>query len=158
MKNSQVPVARKDGLVVQETADEVLVYDLKSNKAHCLNRTAAFVWKSCDGNKSIDEIVRRFESELGVKVDRDLVWLAIDQLNGKELLEVKSAPRFAGQSRREAIKRVGLAAVVALPVVASLTAPTSVLASSSCACETVVDCQTQTGCATTACNVSGICV
>ncbi len=158
MKNSQVPIARKDGLVVQETADEVLVYDLKSNKAHCLNQTAAFVWKSCDGNKSVDEIVRRFESELGVRVDRDLVWLAIDQLNGKELLETKTAPRFAGQSRREAIKRVGLAAVVALPVVASLTAPTSVLASSSCACETVVDCQSQTGCVTNGCNVSGICI
>ena len=51
MNNSQVPVARKQGLVVQEMPDEVLIYDLDTNKAHCLNQTAAFVWKSCDGKK-----------------------------------------------------------------------------------------------------------
>ena len=45
MDNSQYPVARKSGLVVQEMPDEVLVYDLNSNKAHCLNQTAASVWK-----------------------------------------------------------------------------------------------------------------
>jgi len=45
MKSSQIPVARKEGLVIQETSEEVLVYDLTSNKAHCLNQTtrAAFV-------------------------------------------------------------------------------------------------------------------
>ena len=157
MRNSQVPVARKDGLVVQETADEVLVYDLNTNKAHCLNQTAAFVWKACDGNTSIDAISRRFEMEMGVKVDSDFVWLALDQLNGKNLLESELATTLSGQTRRDVIKKVGLAAVVALPVVASLTAPTSVLASSSCACPSGVgDCLGQPGCPSNACP-SGIC-
>ncbi len=53
MKHSQVPIARKEGLVIQEMPEEVLVYDLDTNKAHCLNQTAAFVWKSCDGKNSI---------------------------------------------------------------------------------------------------------
>ncbi len=44
------PLARKADLVTKEVADEVLVYDLKSHKAHCLNQTAALVWKYCDGN------------------------------------------------------------------------------------------------------------
>ena len=68
MKNPndpQNPMARQNGLVVQEMPDEVLVYDLDTNKAHCLNQSAALVWKSCDGNNSVGDIVRQFESNGG---------------------------------------------------------------------------------------------
>ena len=158
MKSSQVPVARKEGLVVQETTEEVLVYDLTSNKAHCLNQTAAFVWKSCNGNNSILEITKLFEKEIGSAVQEDLIWLAIDQLNEKNLLEAELKTNFAGRSRREVIKKIGLATVVALPIVASLTAPTSALASTSCACVNPGACLTQTTCPnTTNCNGSGVC-
>lgn len=158
MKSSQVPIARKDGLVVQETSDEVLVYDLTSNKAHCLNQTAAFVWRSCNGNNSIPDITKLFENEVGSAVHEDLVWLAIDQLNDKNLLEKELVSSFAGRSRREVIKKIGLATVVALPIVASLTAPTSALASTSCACVVPGDCITQTSCPSTInCNGSGVC-
>jgi hypothetical protein len=158
MKSSQIPVARKEGLVVQETAEEVLVYDLNSNKAHCLNQTAAFVWKSCNGDNSITEITKLFEKQIGSAVQEDLIWLAIDQLNEKNLLAANVASNFAGRSRREVIKKIGLAAVVALPVVASLTAPTSALASTSCACVNPGACLTQTTCPSTVnCNGSGIC-
>jgi hypothetical protein len=158
MKSSQVPVARKEGLVVQETTEEVLVYDLSSNKAHCLNQTAAFVWKSCDGNNSISEITKLFEKEIGSAVQEDLVWLAIDQLNDKNLLVSEVRTNFAGRTRREVMKKIGLATVVALPIVASLTAPTSVLASTSCACVNPGACLAQTSCPSTVnCNPSGIC-
>lgn len=158
MKSSQIPVARKEGLVVQESAEEVLVYDLNSNKAHCLNQTAAFVWKSCNGDNSISEITKLFEKEIGSAVQEDLIWLAIDQLNEKNLLAANLTPNFAGRSRREAIKKIGLATVVALPIVASLTAPTSALASTSCACVNPGACLTQTSCpSTTNCNGLGIC-
>jgi hypothetical protein len=158
MKSSQVPVARKEGLVIQETTEEVLVYDLTSNKAHCLNQTAAFVWKSCNGNNSIPEITRLFEKEVGSAVEEDLIWLAVDQLNEKNLLEAELASNLAGRSRREVIKKIGLATVVALPIVASLTAPTSALASTSCACVNPGACLTQTTCPSTSnCNSSGIC-
>ena len=63
MNNSQVPVARKQGLVVQEMPDEVLIYDLDTNKAHCLNQTAAFVWKSCDGKNTVERIAGMLEKE-----------------------------------------------------------------------------------------------
>ena len=43
MNSSQIPVARKEGLVIQETSNEVLVYDLTINKAFCLNQTSAIV-------------------------------------------------------------------------------------------------------------------
>lgn len=123
MQNSQTPVARKDGLVIQEMPDEVLVYDLNTNKAHCLNQTAAFVWKYCDGKNTIEDIGSLMEKELGMPVNADMVWLAVDLLNKESLLEEGLKPKFEGLSRREVIKKVGLAAAVALPVVAMLSFP-----------------------------------
>ena len=158
MNSSQVPVARKQGLVVQEMPEEVLIYDLDTNKAHCLNKTAAFVWKSCDGNKSIADITKSFESDFGSPVEEDLVWLAIEQLNDKNLLNENLPTNFKGQNRREVIKKIGFAAVVALPIVASLTAPSSALATASCACVAPADCAAQGGCPSTVnCNPSGVC-
>ena len=97
---SQNPVARHTSLVVQEVADEVLVYDLDTNKAHCLNSSAAFVWKYCDGSRSIPDIVRQLKSQGHGKVTEDFVWLAIDQLNENGLLENEISPRFGRRSRR----------------------------------------------------------
>lgn len=141
MNNSQNPIARKAKLVVQEMPDEVLVYDLETNKAHCLNQTAAFVWKQCDGENTVADIVKQFEKHSGNKVEEDFVWLAIDQLNEKNLLNSELPKKFEGQSRRSVLKKIGLAAVIALPLVASLSAPTAALA---VACSAgVTDC---TGC------------
>lgn len=159
MNNPNNPVARQNGLVVQEMPDEVLVYDLDSNKAHCLNQSAALVWKSCDGNNSVGDIVRQFESTGGGKVTEDFVWLAIDQLNENGLLENNVAPRFHGQSRRQVLKTIGLASMVALPVIASLVAPPNALGAVSCGCVGPGDCAGRTGCpSTTNCNANtGLC-
>lgn len=158
MKNSQFPVARKNGLVVQEMPDEVLVYDLDTNKAHCLNQTAAFVWKSCDGKNSVSDIARLFESNDGNRVTEDFVWLAIDQLSENKLLDQEIKSNFHGQSRREVIKKIGLASMIGLPIIASLVAPPNAWAVGSCACITPPGCPPQTTCPnTTNCNPSGIC-
>ncbi|MBP9665487.1 MAG: PqqD family protein [Pyrinomonadaceae bacterium] len=158
MNNSKNPVARQSGLVVQEMPDEVLVYDMQSNKAHCLNGSAAFVWRSCDGTRSVADIVREFESTGGGKVTEDFVWLAIDQLNENNLLDAGMAPRFAGQSRRQVLKTIGLASMVAIPLISSLVAPQNALANLSCSCVGNGDCTTRVGCQSQQnCNGQGIC-
>ena len=150
-------MARNTGLVIQEMPDEVLVYDMDTNKAHCLNETAAFVWKSCDGKNSVTDIVREFEANTGGRVTEDFVWLAIDQLQENGLLQSVVESRFAGQSRRDVLKKIGLASMVALPVIASLVAPKSAMAAVSCTCTSNVQCgPTIPGCPTT-CNGS-VCV
>lgn len=132
MQNLQKPVARHEGLVVQEMPEEVLVYDLNTNKAHCLNKSAAAVWKNCDGTNSISDIAAILKNEFKTPVTEDFVWLAIDQLSKDELLEQKLNAPANGLTRREAMRRVALASLVALPVVASLTAPSAAQAASVC--------------------------
>lgn len=152
------PMARHKDLVIQDMPDEVLVYDVNTNKAHCLNHSAAFIWKNCNGNNSIADIVREFEADGRGKVSEDFVWLAIDQLYENSLLEHEIVPRFAGQSRRQVIKTIGLASMVAVPVIASLIAPESALAAGSCACVNAAGCAGRTSCpSTTNCNPAGQC-
>lgn len=74
MNDSQLPIARNEGLVIQEMPDEILVYDLETNKAHCLNETAAFVWKACDGRNSIADITKLFGEQSKTIVQEDLIW------------------------------------------------------------------------------------
>jgi hypothetical protein len=155
MISPQFPCARKTGLVVQDMPDEVLVYDLDTNKAHCLNRSAALVWRSCDGQTSIADIARLVEKQIGDKVSEDFIWLAIDQLNENALLESEIKSAFAGRSRRDVIKKIGLASVVAMPIIASLMAPSSAFAASSCNC-TSTPCAFQSGCGSV-CGGSGKC-
>jgi hypothetical protein len=159
MNNPQNPVARKTGLVIQEVPDEVLVYDVETNKAHCLNRTAAMVWRSCDGTRSISDIAAHVGSISGESVTDDLVWLAIDQLNSNDLLEKSIRADFNGLSRRDVIKRIGLTSMVALPVIASLVAPPTAMAAASCICNEDVDCLSveNQGCPSTTCNGLGQC-
>lgn len=157
MYNSEFPTARKNNLVIQDIAEEILVYDLTSNKAHCLNETAAFVWRVCDGKNSISEIKRHLELSSGEEVKEDLIRLAIEQLKERDLIEENIETGFSRQNRREVIKKIGLASVIALPLITSLTAPTSVLAQASCACGAPADCS-GTGCPSTVnCNPMGQC-
>ncbi|MFY9609930.1 MAG: PqqD family protein [Blastocatellia bacterium] len=123
-KEQFAPRARQNALVVQELAEELLVYDQERFKAHCLNRTAALVWKHCDGKKTTKEIALAVEREAGSPVSEEVVWLALGQLGKSRLLtERVISPVAAGISRREVIRRVGIAAAVALPVVTSIVAP-----------------------------------
>lgn len=156
MKTSPNPKARTENLVINDLPDETLVYDLTSNEAHCLNRTAAFVWKSCDGVNSPADISGMIAKEFGEQVPDDFVWLALDQLNSNGLLADGAV--IGRQNRRDVIKKIGLASMVALPIIASMVAPKSALAATSCACVNPGACLTQTGCPSTVnCNGSGIC-
>jgi hypothetical protein len=120
---------RQRALVVSDLPEEVLVYDLDQHKAHCLNQTAAFIWRHCDGKTDAVEMARLMNIELNVPRDEAMVWLALSQLQNSRLLEdsVSMPPQFEGLSRRRMIRNLGIAAV-ALPLVTSIMSPTAVQA------------------------------
>ena len=150
-----VPAARKEGLVVKELPDEVLVYDLERHKAHCLNQSAAKIWNLCDGRTTSLEITRKLNDDSGLPVDEEVVWLALEQLGTAQLLEERIVrPGVSpGISRRQVIKRLGLVAV-AVPLVTSLLAPTAQANTSCKSCFSSADCTGQTGACSPICNTA----
>jgi hypothetical protein len=159
MEKENKPLSRRDNLVVQEVKDEILIYDISESKAFCLNKTAALVWQACDGNKSVVEIGESISQKLKSAVNEDIIWLALELLKKGNLLENEITGKFAGVSRREAIRKIGLGSAIALPIVASLVVPTSTMAQSSLFAPGVsctADSQCQSGrCRNPGCNSSG---
>ncbi|HMF57635.1 MAG TPA: PqqD family protein [Pyrinomonadaceae bacterium] len=128
----QTPRARTDQIIFKELADETLVYDESRNEAHCLNRTAAFIWKHCDGRTSVAKMVRLLERETKMAAQDQVVWFALGQLHKSHLLEepLAGTVKPARISRRDAIRALGIAAAVSLPLVTSIVAPTAADAAS----------------------------
>src|SRR5512143_2053997 len=89
--------ARSEGLVVRNLPGEVVVYDTESHRAHCLNATAAFVFRHADGRRTAADIA----ALLGPGADAELVHAALDQLAEAGLLEPDSAHTQSAPSRRE---------------------------------------------------------
>ena len=157
-----VPEARTDGLVIQALADEVLVYDLQRHRAHCLNQTAAWVWKHCDGRATVADIARGLQAELKTPVHEGIVWLALGQLERDHLLKgrISRPPAMAGLSRRELVGQLGLVAAIALPLVTSIVSPTPARAASCADCTSGTNrkpgcpCSSPNQCCSNNCNKS----
>jgi hypothetical protein len=128
----QRPKSRENDLVIQELSDEILVYDLKSHRALCLNEASALVWKACDGKNSVSKIAQVVSAKLKSEVNEDFVWVALDGLKREKLISNAAdvTSPFYGLSRREVIKKIGFSSMVALPMVSSLVAPSAIHAQS----------------------------
>ncbi len=143
----KMPQARRSGLIIQEVDSEILIYDQVSNKAHCLNQTAAKVWKYCDGETTLADACSALSRDLETTVDEKLVWYAVDQFSKDNLLEPDFTPPafvIAGMNRRQMVRTLGLAALIAVPLVTSIVAPTPAQAAtclpSGSACTASVQC------------------
>ncbi len=113
-----LPKARSEGIITKEVDGELLIYDRARDQAHCLNETAAAVWRRCDGQSGAQEIAENLARSRGqqavgstqkaessestpdtehpaldryVTADLQLVWIALDQLRRSHLLEEATA-------------------------------------------------------------------
>ena len=119
MADQHHPMARTERLIVDSVGDEVLVYDLDSDRAHCLDAAAAAIWRSCDGGSGVAELAGR----LGVS--EEVVRLALERLAAADLL-VESVGAPDTHSRRTVLRRglvAGAAGIAAVPVVKTIVAP-----------------------------------
>lgn len=154
-----LPRSRERGLIVRELDEETIVYDLETDRAHCLNPTSAAVWKQCDGQTTIAEMVDLLRETQQGPVAEDTVWQALLQLGQYELLEEQvSRPAQGSMSRREWMKRTGLTAAVALPLITSLSVPSAAMAASTCTSPGAIGCPCTDGHACQqSCCVNGTC-
>ena len=128
------PQAIESDILVQQLPDELLIYNLKTDKVFCLNQTSAMVWQMCDGKQSVAEISRAMSKKLNSVVSEDFVWLAIDGLKKDGLIAngAEIPNQFNGMSRREVIRKIGFASMIALPIITNLVAPKATAAASGC--------------------------
>ncbi|MEZ5345355.1 MAG: PqqD family protein [Pyrinomonadaceae bacterium] len=144
-----LPISRTSDLVIQNLENELLVYDLRTNKAHQLNETMSLIWTNCNGKTTVSALLGILEERFGKNLDEDLVEFALSELDGKDLFSQPLGTQFSKVSRRDvAFKYAPMA--IALPIVLSLIAPTAVQAQSCVQpgqpCNTEQDCCTATLC------------
>src|SRR5579859_903618 len=129
-----LPKARLNQILVEQVDDELVVYDEARDVAHSLNPSAALVWRHCDGRTTVPELTNLLHTTLKLPADEELVWLALDRLETAHLLQdrLERPTEMASVSRRQVIRKLGLASGVALllPVVTSIVAPSPALAAS----------------------------
>jgi Coenzyme PQQ synthesis protein D (PqqD) len=152
------PRARQEDLVIEGLDGETLVYDMRTHKAHCLNRTAALVWNHCDGRATVGEMAKVLENELSMLVRAEVVWMALEQLDKAQLLadHLPKSTTHQTISRRAVMRRIGLGAAIALPIVSSILAPTT--AEASTCLQANSSCTTNSQCCSGNCNCTGVCI
>lgn len=128
-----LPLARTKEIVTKEIDGELLIYDCARDEAHCLNSSAAAIWKSCDGRTDIPEMAQFVSRAAGMPVDEIVIHSALRQLSARALLAKGSdfRSRPLDISRRSLARKLGVA-VALLPLITSISAPTA-LAAVSCA-------------------------
>jgi len=123
---TRIPLARSEGLVVEELGHELLVYDMDTDHAHCLGPVAARIWRKCDGRTTAEAI----GDEAGLSAGD--VTQALDELARCGLLIAPLGDR--GLSRRDfglRLTKVG-AAAASVPLIVSIMAPTAAQAQTPC--------------------------
>lgn len=128
-QNNITPRARIENIVVQDFENEILIYDLKLDKAFALNKTASAIYPICDGKTTINEL------KIKTQFTDEIIFLTLDELKKENLIEDNSyISPFGGFKRREVIKKIGLASMVALPVISSIVAPHAIQSASNSTC------------------------
>ena len=121
---TQLPRARRNGLIVEVLPDEVLIYDSDRDVALCLNQAVTSVWKLCDGQTTPARMALLIEKEFQVSSGAEIVSLALKRLDECNLLAAKVPTFLPGISRRELVRRLGIAAAL-VPVITLILVPTA---------------------------------
>lgn len=133
------PCARRAGLVIRGLDEELLIYDVKRERAYALTPVAGLVWKLCDGTTTVGEMPDLLATSLGEPVSLDMVWQAVSSLSDDGLLEEEAnRPTTRTMTRRAMMQKVALAGSVALitsiavPASAALAACTGTICGGGC--------------------------
>jgi hypothetical protein len=121
------PRARAEGLLVEQVNDEIVVFDTRTRKAHCLSPLAAVVFDHADGRTSLEGMAAVASERMDEDVSVESVERALEQLEDNDLLE-----RDPGMTRRSMMGKSAAVggAVFAAPLITSVIAPTAASAAS----------------------------
>jgi hypothetical protein len=121
----------RSGVLLKPVGDQLVVFDQARQHLHVLSRTAAIVWRHCDGRHTIADLIDLVSGELAAPVDESVVTLALAQLDEARLLESRVGPASSDErvSRRDLLHMAGaLAAGIMLPTITSCGVPSEPVA------------------------------
>ena len=88
-KSTIYPMRRSD-LSVRIMEGETVVLDRHRRLIHQLNKTASYIWESCDGTSTVTEIANELAEAFGIDVDsaeRDTVTV-VEELESLGLIKL----------------------------------------------------------------------
>jgi hypothetical protein len=117
--------ARRTDVVIESVGSDLLIFDRRSDTAHCLAEAAALVWRSCESGATLSELAEMLVAhKLAGSIDDGtrLAEAALFELEQKGLLETGLG---AGRMpRRQALGRMAGVGALAFsaPMIVSATA------------------------------------
>jgi hypothetical protein len=73
--------------ITRQLADELLVYETKTKRAHCLDATAGEIWRMCDGTKTAAQIAQAMRKEQQLLIDENSIRLTLARFAKAGLLQ-----------------------------------------------------------------------
>jgi hypothetical protein len=125
------PKARSNDLLIEDLGGELLIFDVSSNRAHCLNGSAAAIWRHCDGTRSLATLAEHLFPGLEASDAQRLVSVGVERLRRRRLVENSAPEAPVDLSKRQTMKRLAIlaaAAGIAAPLISTVVAPTSAAA------------------------------
>src|SRR2546423_6693993 len=103
-------------LIGRTIDDEFLVFDEEASTAHCLNGIAGEMWRACEREISVREVTEVLRPRWP-DIEEDVVAASLSKLAAAGLLEGTTVQENISTGRRQLIRKLGLAAAVAIPIV-----------------------------------------
>jgi hypothetical protein len=133
MRNERTFTPERKKMITRQLKDELVLYDRDTNRAFCLNRVAGEIWMLCDGETTIEEIIEHFQKIGEPEINQNIIYLTLQKLQHLGLLKIGlQVEHLTSRYRRAVMKKLGIAATMALPVVTAIVVPTPAEATSPC--------------------------
>jgi hypothetical protein len=121
----KLPSLRTENLIVKDlSSGELLIYDLETDKAFCLNEPARLIMDECNGSNSVDQALDSLNQKLKSKLNEEIVWLVIAEFKKSNFLpnDYEVPVQTAKISRRQVLQSAAALGIV-LPLITSLVVP-----------------------------------
>lgn len=120
-RNGRRIATRSRALVAKDVGNEVVLYDLETDKVHLLDPRASVIWRLAKEPIALDDLVTEATTHLAADEPwREEVLAIIDELASHGLLDEAGAPSLL--DRRRVLKLAGAAALAA-PAITTILAP-----------------------------------
>jgi hypothetical protein len=118
-------------LIARTIGDELLLFNEETSTAHCLNGIAGEMWMACERESSVREVTEVLRPRWP-DIEGEMVWGSLSKLAAAGLLQETTVLENISTGRRELIRKLGIAAAVALPIIVTSVLVPPAYAAASC--------------------------